>query len=400
MKHLNIKLVSLVLMSFCCSIIGFAQIVRPDSPEVSTLYLISAKAGRINASEGEVSIKKSPGKTGTLMPNETLEAGDLVSTGKNGKVEILLNPGSYLRLGANSEFEFLTTELEDLQLKINKGSGILEIITHEDTGFIVGVQTPQTKAYILKQGLYRVDVSEINGTQISVSKGKIQIGESKATTLKSGKSITINKDQQNTAKYTRFENDELEMWSTKRSKELVALNARLNQNLLANSLIGNLGAWSIYNSFGIWVFDPGLRTWCFLPFGSRWSSPYGSRYYQSIWSCPIPLNVIYGNHYSTPPTNSGSGNGNGNSSSQAVQQDRRLPNSVPPFQKMNGGRSETPWYSSGNDSSSGGSDSPSAPSYPENKPSAPSFPDVKPSAPAPPPPPPPAVSNPKNGKDN
>jgi hypothetical protein len=39
-----------------------------------------------------------------------------------------LNPGSYIRLAENSSFEFLTTSLDDLQLKLSDGSAMLEVM--------------------------------------------------------------------------------------------------------------------------------------------------------------------------------------------------------------------------------------------------------------------------------
>lgn len=69
-------------------------------------YVISAKAGGVNLVQGAVTVARTNGRTGVLVKGDDLNIGDRVSTGSDGKAEILLNPGSFLRVGGNSAFEF------------------------------------------------------------------------------------------------------------------------------------------------------------------------------------------------------------------------------------------------------------------------------------------------------
>src|SRR6185436_9306889 len=93
-----------VSLIVCCAIVGFAQNREK--------FVISAKAGGINAIAGEASVH-SRGETDwqQLLITDDLEAGDHVRTAFDGRVEILLNPGSYLRLGGNSEVELSNNTL-------------------------------------------------------------------------------------------------------------------------------------------------------------------------------------------------------------------------------------------------------------------------------------------------
>src|SRR5689334_10473095 len=69
-------------------------------------YVISAKAGGINQITGDVTLRREGAKSEQrLTSSDDLESGDVVSTGVDGRIEVLLNPGSYLRVGANAEFE-------------------------------------------------------------------------------------------------------------------------------------------------------------------------------------------------------------------------------------------------------------------------------------------------------
>ena len=44
--------------------------------------------------------------------------GDAVRTGLDGRVEMLLNPGSYMRVGENSEFELADNSLNNLEVRL------------------------------------------------------------------------------------------------------------------------------------------------------------------------------------------------------------------------------------------------------------------------------------------
>jgi len=89
-------------------------------------FVISAKAGGVNAVTGRASmLPRGNGEWQQLTIKEDLEPGDLVKTGVDGRVEMLLNPGSYLRVGENSEFELSDNSLENLELRLIKGPAIV-----------------------------------------------------------------------------------------------------------------------------------------------------------------------------------------------------------------------------------------------------------------------------------
>ncbi|MDQ3750897.1 MAG: FecR domain-containing protein, partial [Acidobacteriota bacterium] len=122
MKKNLLSVFSVGLMTALFAAFTFAQESRRTVSEISSLYVISAKAGGVNFVEGKVAVTRKVGKSGYLLKGDTLEIGDKVSTGADGRAEILLNPGSFVRLAENSSFEFASTSLEDLQLKLNGGS--------------------------------------------------------------------------------------------------------------------------------------------------------------------------------------------------------------------------------------------------------------------------------------
>lgn len=283
-------------------------------------YLISANAGGVNYLEGPVSIVRKLGKSGTLLKRDRIEIGDLVSTGPGGKAEILLNPGSYLRLGENSSFEFVTTSLDDLQMRVLSGSAILEVFAADE--FTVSVKTPKSAFTIIDSGIYRIDAAPAGDT-IAVWKGKARVGNTGSTVLKGGREATMANGQLAVAKFDRDEKDSLDTWSKSRAKELAKISNSLAQNSMRTSLMRSfLGdRWSIYDSFGLWVFDPFSGAHCFLPFGYGWNSPYGYGFGHNIWYYNLPT-IVY------LPTNQ-----------QTVKTDirtSRQPTHQPPFVKVQG----------------------------------------------------------------
>ena len=325
-KHLLFA-VSVAVFGLLFSTFVFAQ----DENMVSAagdMYVISAKAGGINYVEGKVTVARKDGKGGYLLKSDKLEIGDKVSIGADGKAEILLNPGSFVRLGANSEFEFVTTDLANLQLKLTAGSAILEV--YADNEFKVSLDLPKTDIEFTKSGVYRLDVLTDGTGKLSVWKGQVLVGDDKAV-VKSGKSAFLSGKRASIAKFDRDNKDELDVWSQTRAKESAKINARLQQKSLANTLFNsfNRGGWNMYNTFGLWVFDRFTGRWCFLPFGMGWNSPYGYDYGFNIWDCQMPR-YIYSQPppvIITPPTST-------TPTSAQIREERRINMQTPTFQRF------------------------------------------------------------------
>jgi hypothetical protein len=260
-------------------------------------YVISAKAGGVNFVEGNVTVVRKNGKSGHLLKGDELDIGDKATTGADGKAELLMNPGSYVRLGGNSTFEFATTTLDDLNLRLNSGSAIFEVFASDD--FKVTVNTPGAKMFLIQNGVYRVDVMSDGGARISVIKGRAQLADIDATIVKKGNQAIVKGEQSDIAKFDNDNKDQLATWSKERAKELSRISQQVQTAGMRNSLMSSfLGrGWNLYNSFGLWAYDPFFRSFCFVPFGYRWNSPYGYGYGPNIYWYNLPP-VVY-----TPPAN-------------------------------------------------------------------------------------------------
>jgi len=290
-----------VALILCCSIVSFAQNREK--------FVISAKAGGINAITGGATVN-SRGDSGwdQLMITYDLNSGDRVRTAYDGRVEILLNPGSYLRLGGNSEVELLDNSLANLEVRLLRGTAIVEATGADGLELNIGISTPHTRLAIVRQGLYRLNVVPEDATELIVRKGRVILSDSH-TKVKGGNKVVFSATNFSVAKLNKEEKkiqDEVEVWSKERGKTLAKANSRITNGMLTSAL-------SSYNSFnhpfsnrslGIWFFNTRLGCYTFLPFFYGWGSPYGSSYSTSIYYPP----AYTGSTYRPPAGGSGGSN--------------------------------------------------------------------------------------------
>lgn len=278
--------VAVAFLSLACALPVAAQKERRNgSPEKEQLYIISAKAGGINYVTGAVRVTRDGTKqTQILATGDELNDKDRVSVGVGGRIEILLNPGSFLRLGESSEFELTDTSLESLNLKLAKGNALIEAAAvGGERGADISINTPQAKIRLEKSGIYRIN-TDINATEIYVWKGAATVGNE---IIKAGRKTVVGNNG-TVAAAVKFDKDDsrdaLDLWSKDRAKELAKLNAKLQRRELANAFTG-----FEFNGFssrfgGFWVLNRLTGTYCYVPFGfGFWDSPYGYGYNSGIW---------------------------------------------------------------------------------------------------------------------
>ncbi len=242
-------------------------------------FVISAKAGGVNSVIGQAWVTRSGHPEQLLTAQDNLAAGDLVTTGTGSRVEVLLNPGSYLRVGENSEFRFADTSLDKLRVQLNKGSAIVEAMGLENTELHTSIVTKSARLLIARRGVYRINATA-DSTELLVRKGRAQINDDARNIVKSGNQVTFRNGSFLTSKLGKTQ-DQFDDWSKERANTL----ARANEKLSARGLNTYLSSFSYFdwafsaaNPYGLWTFSPFSRCFTFLPFYYGWSSPYGHYY--------------------------------------------------------------------------------------------------------------------------
>ncbi|HJZ82679.1 MAG TPA: FecR family protein [Pyrinomonadaceae bacterium] len=272
MKSRTISMIcSALLILGVCALAGQAQ--------NRERFTISAKAGGVNAVSGQVMVRRVGQGPQLLTSQDDLASGDVVNTGQGSQAEILLNPGTYLRLAEDSEFEMVDNSLDNLLVKLNKGSAIIEATGPEQIELRIPIITEQKRMTIVRAGIYRINVRP-GVTELFVRKGRMSLGTNRDDIVKSGKKMTFSSGGQSIAKLTDADKDQFDDWSKLRGQTLAKANLKLSARALNGYLtssafsspFGRFGRW------GLWTWSPFSSCYTFLPFYGGWGSPYGSFY--------------------------------------------------------------------------------------------------------------------------
>ena len=307
--------ISKFAMKLCALTIVLVTFAFTAEAQNRERFGISARAGGVNAVSGQVMVKRGGASEQLLTSQDDLNSGDIVTTGRDSQTEVLLNPGTYLRLSEKSEFVLVDNSLDNLLVKLTNGSAIIEATGPDNLELHIPIITDQQRMTIVRSGIYRINVSA-GVTELLVRKGRVRLGDDPQNIVKSGKKVSFTATAPLTAKLTKLDRDEFDDWSRARGQTLT----RANERLSARTLNGYLSSdsWSFSPAFGrwgLWTWSPFASCYTFLPFYYGWSSPYGRYYglYAGFDPYYYPRNyngpVIVSNPSSTPGGSTGSPTG-------------------------------------------------------------------------------------------
>jgi uncharacterized membrane protein YgcG len=313
-----------LMLRIIAPVVLLAVWVSAGYPQTRERFGISAKAGGVNAVAGSVMVTRA-GQTipQLLTSQDDLIAGDVVTTGAASQAEVLLNPGSYLRLAPNSEFVMVDNSLNNLVLKLVKGSAIIEATGGDYSDARINVLANQQSFMIIRGGIYRFNVQG-GATELLVRKGRVVPTKVLGDVFKSGTKVSYAAGGPVVAKLSKKDQDDFDFWSKKRAETL----ARANQKISGRTVNGYLSSmtfmdWALAgNPWGLWTYSPFARCYTFMPFRYGWASPYGHYYDNYYFYNPgryVNNGVVVGNSSSggsnSWPGGSGSSSGGGSGSS-------------------------------------------------------------------------------------
>ena len=264
----------------CCSTLSLGQNREK--------FVISAKAGGINAITGEAKVHaRGESDWQQLSITDDLNEGDRVRTAYDGRVEILLNPGSYLRVGGDSEVELSNNTLANLEVRLLRGTAIVEATGADGLELNINISTPHTKLAIVRQGLYRLNVVPGDATELIVRKGRVILSDSH-TKVKGGNKVVFSASNISVAKMTKEEKkarekEEVEVWSKERAETLAKANRRISDRMMTSAFATFRDTDPFSPRMGLWFFNARAGCYTFLPFFYGWGSPYGRSYTTSAY---------------------------------------------------------------------------------------------------------------------
>ena len=210
---------------------------------------------------------------------------------EQGRAEILLTPGVFVRMGENSSIKMVSNLLTDTRVEMLAGSAMIEA-DDISNGNSIELLYKGDSMTLVKHGLYRLDTEP---ARLRVYDGEVTVkGDSGQLTLKGGKETSLSGVLM-AASFDKKAVDELYSWSSRRAGYLSAANA--SSAMTARNSGGNCGNGFYSNGqtgFGCWQFNPLFGMFTYLPLNGFGYSPFGFGW----WS---PATIVY----YVPPTGGG-----------------------------------------------------------------------------------------------
>jgi hypothetical protein len=242
-----------------------------------------ARPGTLNYVEGQASIDGHQ-VTAHSVGQAEVEPGQYLATA-DGKAEMLLTPGVFLRLGKNSTVKMIKPDLTHTEVSVEQGRVEVEADQlYPQNMILIDQKGGQTQ--ILKNGLYEFN-ADANTVRTFDGKAAVYPGTNlesnvKPVDVKGGKQITLvgeavkpvsfNKDK------AQVERDDLYRWSELRSQYL----GEANIDLAAQ--YAGYGPQYGYGGFAPgWAWDPYLYGYDWLPGGGPFFSPFGYGFYSPYY---------------------------------------------------------------------------------------------------------------------
>jgi hypothetical protein len=237
--------------------------------------VISAQSGTVHYIEGSVYVeqKKVESKFGQFP---SLKQGQDLRT-EDGRVEMLLTPGAFLRVAEHSSIRMLANHLSDTRVEILSGSAMVECDELlPDNSLMLVFHGDNIK--LEKQGLYRLDADRAS---FSVYDGQAVVkSDTGQLTLKKGKQTGLNGVLQAEHFNTKI-GDNFLAWNQQRSGYLAYASVTAAQSLRSSGASWVSGGWGWSPLLDEFTFVPGAGI-IYSPFGWQFWSPYTTGFYNYV----------------------------------------------------------------------------------------------------------------------
>lgn len=186
---------------------------------------VSVMAGYINQVHGEALLDGEPVSTN---PADLVHVrdGERLET-KSGRVEIMLYPGSFMRVAPNSTVEMVNAGLLSAELRLVRGAAVIDLDELLEDDAVVVHAAEQGRVVALGSGVFRLDVPASGPARVRTLSGKAAVAVDGSTTVvKKGKEMGLAGGA--APAKTSAQPDELDKWQAARHQEtkIAAANQR------------------------------------------------------------------------------------------------------------------------------------------------------------------------------
>jgi hypothetical protein len=247
------------------ALILWTSLAALAAPAVAQMQNASpARPGTLNYIEGSATIDGQP-LTPRSIGSAELNPGQNLTTSQ-GKAEMLLTPGIFLRLDDNSTVKMVTPDLTDTAVELQHGRATVEVdqIFPQNNIHIVENGIP---TQLLKPGLYEFDADR---GAVRVFEGEAAVADhnNHFVTVKAHHELALSEGANRKAHdFDVNASDELYNWSSLRSEYLAQANEQI------------AGGYASAQGFAPgWYWDPGFYGYTYIGVNPFWS-PFGWGFY-------------------------------------------------------------------------------------------------------------------------
>lgn len=277
-----------------------ASLAPSQHPETAT-------PGTLNYVEGQAKIG-SQALDSQSVGKVQLQAGQTLSTG-NGRAEVLLTPGVFLRIGQDTSVTMVSPSLTNTKVKVDTGEASAEVDEYHSENNLM-VQVDDATAYLVHTGFYDFDPQQ----------GLIRVLKGQAVVMRNDYHVRINPGQQvalfpqdaklqpvkfDVSQYQK--QNPLYSWSKLRSQYLAEANVNeapyvYGWNGWGSGLYGP-GWWGAGLGWGPgwgwygpgWYWNPWFMSYTFIPGDGIYNSPFGWGFYSPRYVNRAPY-AVEGGH--------------------------------------------------------------------------------------------------------
>jgi hypothetical protein len=274
-------------------------------PSAFAQNAISAKAGLVQVADGEVFVNDVAVEHHVAQFTD-LKSKDVLTTG-DGRAEVLLTPGAFLRMTDLSGVRMGSTRLSDVRMEMLKGEAVVEVaelLTDNSITMNVGTASFELR----KGGIYSFNAEP---GRIRVYQGEAVAAQGEKTVIvKAGHEFANNGSTWALGHFDPKETDALYRWSSRRSGDIAVANVSAARqagsssgtysSLMNTGMYGGYGNGmygygsgmfgygnGMYGSGGSWMFNPYYGMYTFMPFYGTAFSPFGYAYYTPVTVVPV-----------------------------------------------------------------------------------------------------------------
>jgi uncharacterized protein DUF6600/FecR-like protein len=240
----------------------------------------SARVARTSFLQGDVSFR--PGTVDdwtSATLNYPLTSGDHLWTDADARAELHVGANA-IRLAPETAFEILDLDDNHLQIRLTQGSALIRVRTL-DVDDDIEIDTPTGAVTLLRDGTYRVDVSEDGATStLTARNGDAEVTSNDQTIdVRPDETVLFTADGASQDVRNAPPMDEYDQWASARDRaEDQSVSAQyVSRDMTGYEDLDRNGTWSVDPEYGhVWAPTTVAADWAPYRYGRWvWVEPYG-----------------------------------------------------------------------------------------------------------------------------